>query len=250
MSHTPSSSKVEPGEVERLTQTVAALDRQVRTQGLILDEIREDLVGAVRNERLACSATGRGQPGVPPRPVKSLEEEAVARENRTSAKPSIAATDSTTLISPQNGITPPSARPVAVSGNTTLKDRMFEHPLYIEIVRILGYGGMVLKDFHEKGKLLVDTYGPAAAQEAAEAITRIDASSEPAMLYLNDKARSWAWSTLGPDPQKPQWWSEAAVDSPAEPSAGRKKAPRYRTSLANETGSSSGPPPEKREFKP
>lgn len=38
-------------EVDRLTQAVAALTDQVRTLSLILDEIRDELVWAVRNDR-------------------------------------------------------------------------------------------------------------------------------------------------------------------------------------------------------
>ncbi len=56
---TPKTPAVEPQQVDRLAEAVEALTHQVRQLGLIMDEIREDLVHAVRNDRL--DPAGRNQ---------------------------------------------------------------------------------------------------------------------------------------------------------------------------------------------
>jgi hypothetical protein len=49
---TSKAPAVEPQQVDRLAEAVEALTHQVRQLGLIMDEIREDLVHAVRNDYL------------------------------------------------------------------------------------------------------------------------------------------------------------------------------------------------------
>ncbi len=49
---------------EKLTAAVESLTREVRQLGLIMDEIREDLVWAVRNDRLEPASTNSWRPSL------------------------------------------------------------------------------------------------------------------------------------------------------------------------------------------
>ncbi len=70
---TSKAPAVEPQQVDSLAEAVEALTHQVRQLGLIMDEIREDLVHAVRNDYLNPSGSHW-------RPVASWDRETEDRD--------------------------------------------------------------------------------------------------------------------------------------------------------------------------
>jgi hypothetical protein len=81
MTKRPKPAPVESEDVAALTKVVQELKVQVRELARIMDEVREDLLGAVRNNQLDPCATRRMVDGY-------LEDEEVAAESEADEEPS------------------------------------------------------------------------------------------------------------------------------------------------------------------
>jgi hypothetical protein len=78
--------------------------------------------------------------------------------------------------------------------------RLYFDPVYAEVARMIGYGGLPLPEAREKAEALAGRFPKTKIQAAAEAISRLDQTTNPPTMRLTDEARRLCWQLLGPPP--------------------------------------------------
>lgn len=98
----PESASREPHDLERLDRTVKELVGQVRTLSLIMDEIRDELIYAVRNDRFNAIPESTWRPAQTPpalsHPPKSPAPAAVPTPEKNAPVPDLSSRRASSLF--------------------------------------------------------------------------------------------------------------------------------------------------------
>jgi hypothetical protein len=90
----------------------------------------------------------------------------------------------------------------------SLTDRLYDDPVYEQLIRLIGYDGMELQKYEETKVVLFKKHGTRRAGQAIRDLVRTDCSVKPIRICLRAEIRSRVWPILGPDPQYPPWWTK------------------------------------------
>ena len=197
-------------QLDELTTAVNELKDEVHVLRQVMDEIRSDLEYAVRNLGQHQNAWTAQR-----MPRNSLTKNSAEPDESADAKPQTSPTSAAVPVSPAANHEPVETTRATIAATRTrprqlgkkkgppLYERLHYKDHYVEIVRLVGYGGFSLPDARNALKPLSEKYGQQTVMNATDEILILDTSQDPHLFRLTDEARNLAWPILGPVPAVP-----------------------------------------------
>lgn len=84
--------------------------------------------------------------------------------------------------------------------DTPLWYKLYFHPPYYELARLIGYEGLPAPEVLRQARPLVERYGKDRMNEASRDLVRIDSRTDPPTARLTEEARRLCRQLLGPPP--------------------------------------------------